>query len=127
MFVKDFANYIRAQNVVTSDVPIRASILKAQDKVGVMIMTPTTGLVRVEDIPKYYKGNVQIIVRNPDPELCYAMAESIMTVLEMTNTIIGQYNVKKMNVIDLPILYPRNDSDLYEVSINLYCAVQKRV
>lgn len=125
MFVKDFASFIRSQNVVANNVPIRAGILKAQDKVGVMVMTPTSGLVRVEDIPKYYKGNVQIIVRNPDPEECYAMAESVMSILEMTNTIIGQYTVKKMNVIDLPILYPRNDSDLYEVSINLYCAVQK--
>jgi hypothetical protein len=119
MLANDLANHIKTLALV-GELPVRATILEAEEPNGIMVMTPLGGLNNVGEIPRYYQGSLQVLVRHQDPEEGYRIAEELMEAL----TVIGSpltlenYRISFFRPRGLPIMYPVNDAGLYEHSVN---------
>lgn len=125
MFANALTNALKALNVIPSPFVVRTGRIEPQTVRAVMVMMPLGGFATVLDQGNLYVGNQQIIVRSPDPEEAYAVAETIEEALktEGQSRAVDGYLIKKMRPKGLPIIYPRNDADLYEASVNFDCAV----
>jgi hypothetical protein len=125
MFANSLTNALKALNVIPSTFVVRTGRIEPQTVRAVMVMMPLGGFATVLDQGNLYAGNQQIIVRSPDPQECYDVAETIEAALKtegLARSVDG-YLIKKMRPKGLPIIYPRNDADLYEASVNFDCTV----
>lgn len=125
MFANALTDALKDLNVAPSPFVIRTGRIEPQTVRAVMVMMPLGGFATVLDQGRLYAGNQQIIVRSPDPEQAYAVAEAIEAALktEGQSRAVEGYLIKKMRPKGLPIIFPLNDAGLYEASVNFDCAV----
>lgn len=109
-------------NLVDADIPIRVAKLAADAQIGVLIKAPLEGFKTRPDVPGYFRGELQIIVRHTNPVLGNEIAQLLADELTLADTDIGTYRIKQMYPLQLPVLYPANEADLYEIAINFDCA-----
>ena len=126
MWIEDLGNYIRNQNVPGIGQNVFLYTLKEND-MGAMLTSHNTGILSSNDIPDYYKGQLQIIVRSRTPKDSQTQAVAITNLLDSnTQRKLGlaselALNSVKFNYIfarHFPVIYPRSDGDFYEASIN---------
>lgn len=126
MWLEDIANYIRSANIDGIGSKVFIYTMKATDT-GAMITSHNTGLPVNNDIPDYYKGPFQLIVRANDPRSANAQATAIWNLLNShEKEKLGQGVTFELPSIfvnfiyprHLPVVYPRSDGDFFEASVN---------
>lgn len=127
MLVNEIANHIKTLPFVDADIPVRVATLEASETKGIIVMTPLAGLSSNPELPNYFRGNVRIVVRDNSPEAGDALAELLMTAMEVKGAalILPNYKINQFISIHLPIMYPRNDAGLYEHSLTFDCVAQR--
>lgn len=126
MWLEDLGNYLRAQNVAGIGSSVFVYTLKEND-VGAMLTAHTSGVLASLDIPDYYKGPLQLVVRATNPKDAEQQATAIVKVLSSTEKQkLGQaigftlptIQVNYVYPRHLPVVYPRSDGNYYEASVN---------
>lgn len=120
MLANAITDYIKTLNVVSDAFVIRTGRVEASETRAVMVKLPLSGFNESLDQSGYYKGNQQIIVRSPDPEEAFAVSEQLqkaLTVLGSPAQLDG-WRLSHFRPTGLPLLFPLNDGDLYETSLN---------
>lgn len=126
MWIEELANYIRAQNIEGIGESVYCYTLK-QNNMGAMLTSHNTGINTINDLPDYYKGVLQIIVRSNNPKDSQTQINAIVSLLnsnERRKTGMGMtldLTETKFNFIlpkHIPVIYPRSDGDFYEASVN---------
>jgi hypothetical protein len=120
MLANALTDYVKTLGIVPATFAVRAGRIEATARLAVMVMFPLGGYNDTLDQAGFYSGNQQLIIRSPDPMQAYALSTELQTAL----TVLGEavdldgYSVKFMRPRGLPIIYPINDADLYESSLN---------
>lgn len=126
MWIEDIALYTRDQNVAGIGNSVFIYTLKEND-VGAMFTSHTAGMLTSKDIPDYYKGPLQLIVRSNSPRDAEAQAKAISDLLssqekrkrgEDVGLVLPSILVRYIYPRHLPVVYPRSDGDFYEASVN---------
>jgi hypothetical protein len=90
---------------------------------GILLKLPLIGTPIDHELPNYYRGTMQIIVRSPVQSEGDALAKSIMTALTLHGVTLldgaGKgMSIKRMLPATLPIVYRRSDGNGIEWSLN---------
>ena len=94
---------------------------------GILLRTPLNGIAIDHNLPGYFKGSLQAIVRSDSHELGDGLAASVSSALTLSNRIFASPNgsfLMKVNHLyptNLPIIYPRSPGNIFEWSINFDC------
>jgi hypothetical protein len=124
-WIGDLAEYIRAYNVPGIGQNVFVYTLKANDY-GAMLMVPNPGIRLDKDIPNYYKGRLELVVRSNSPADTETQAQAISDLLSSAvKRTLGQdvgidLPSGRFNYIypgGLPLIYPRTDGDFYEGAV----------
>jgi len=97
---------------------------------GVMVKTPLTGIEICAELPGYYRGGLQVIVRAQKHERGEEMAKTVLRALSTLQrkeyihpqTRQPEMIVNQMIPKALPVRYPRSDGNGIEWSINFDCS-----
>ena len=92
-------------------------------KFGILVRSPLIGTKIDHELPKYFKGQIQVIVRSSKRAAGDALAYRIMDELTLhSETLVDDAGVgvliNQMLPETLPIIYPRSDGNGIEWSIN---------
>lgn len=126
MWIQDLAEYIRAQNIAGIGNNVFIFTMKAED-IGAMVTSHNQGVPNIPDLPDYYKGPMQIIVRSPNPQSSLEQIQAIVTLLDSNRKRKQGVDMSlalpntKFNYIfprHFPVVYPRSDGGYYEASVN---------
>lgn len=126
MWLEDLAIYVREQDVAGIGTNVFIYTLKEND-VGAMLTSHTAGMLSSKDIPDYYKGALQLIVRSnsaKDAEVQAAAVSKLLSSQEKQKLGQGEgltlpsIQVNYIYPRHLPVVYPRSDGDFYEASVN---------
>lgn len=126
MLANSLINHLRTLAVVDeSEFPLRVGKIEAKTVRAVMAMLPLGGFEQTLDTGAAFRGQQQFIVRSPDPEELENVCNAIRTALHVEGSPrqIEGHLIKQMISRRLPVVYPRNDADLYEGSILFECYV----
>ena len=90
---------------------------------GIMLRTPLTGIPIDHELPNYYRGSLQMIVRSHQHASGEALAKQLLEGFKLYNTeLLDQdgrgVRIKFMLPQTLPIVYRRSDGNGIEWSIN---------
>jgi len=102
--------------------------LGADCKQGIMLREPLAGIPVDQNLPDYYKHDIQMIVRASDQAAGDTLATNAMKALTFYNRIFNDINgalVMKVNHIYpkyLPVTYPRLDGQGIEWSVDINTA-----
>lgn len=120
MLVDKITDYLKSLNVVPKGFEVRTGRIEATIKRAVMVMFPLNGFENTTNQRGFYEGNQQIIVRGPDPMETHDVAEALAEALRIEGEAvqIEGFVLKMMRPRGLPIIYPINDADFYECSVN---------
>lgn len=102
---------------------IFADEMQAQVTTGILIRSPLTGIPIDPELPNYFRGSIQVIVRSPKHELGETMSKALLDGLTIYNAPLLDENFKGMRIKrmvpkTLPIVYRRSDGNGKEWSIN---------
>lgn len=88
----------------------------------ILVIESLDGVPRDEDLPGYKKADFQVIVRNPDYQSAMTIAKQVVNALDLHRTNVSGLSIKRMRAKYDPIAFPIPDSDVIEVSINMWAA-----
>jgi hypothetical protein len=99
-------------------------VFNAPDKVRncLLVLDSLDGIERNEDLPGYKKANFSVIVRNVDYQSAVTIANQVVSVLDLSRLSVDGVLVQRMRATHDPIPFPVPDSDVIEVSVNLWAA-----
>lgn len=120
MLANAITDHIKTLGVFSDDFAVRTGRIEASAKRAVMVKLPLSGFNEMLDQTGYYRGNQQIIVRSPDPEEAYNLSvqlQEALTVLGSPLMLTG-WKLSNFRPLGLPLLFPLNDGDFYETSLN---------
>ena len=126
MWLEDIGNYIRDASLDGIGQNVFLYTLKANES-GAMLTMHSQGITAVKEFPNYYKGQMQLIVRNSDLKQSLTQALAIMQLIDSRNSAYsGQGGMLRldsciMNYViprHYPVSYSRSDGDFYETSVN---------
>jgi hypothetical protein len=94
-------------------------------KICILVIADLDGAERDEYIPGYLKENFKAIVRHPDYKLALTIANKVTKALDFHRQTVNGVYVQRMRATHTPIAFPIPDSDVVEVSVNLWaCYVE---
>lgn len=126
MWLQDIAEYVRDQSVDGIGMNVFIYTLKEND-VGAMFTSLNTGMNASNELPDFYKGPLQLIVRSVSPKQAHDQAQAISDLLSShKRNALGvdaglSLPTIKVNYIyprHLPVVYPRSDGSFFEASVN---------
>lgn len=84
-----------------------------------MIIPPLEGLPLDLDYPNRYEGMFQIVARTASIQNAHALGVDILKKMTLRNVNIGTDDlaIVRCKASSTPVVYPKSDSDLYEVSV----------
>lgn len=90
---------------------------------GILVRTPLTGIDIDHELPNYYRGALQVIVRSAQHAPGKAKADALVSGLSIYETDLLDSNgkgmrMKRMLPKTLPIVYRRSDGNGIEFSVN---------
>jgi hypothetical protein len=85
---------------------------------GILLKTTTAGTPIDWELPGFFRGKFQAIVRDPDFTAGAALAQQVSDALTFDETQLDGIYVKYVRPRNLPVAFPVNDADLIEFSIN---------
>jgi hypothetical protein len=104
--------------------------MDAETDAGILIRGPLDGIPVDNNLPDYYRGSLQIIVRNPDQQTGDALALRLQSSITMGRRLFTNpdgslaMDVKQIYLAKLPIVYLRSVGRSIEWSLNFktfYC------
>lgn len=110
------AEYLRANNIDKTYV----TQIPAGQNEAVLLVGPLEGVPVDEELPGYHTGVLQVVAQAKNPARAISLVNSVEAFLKMYDTVIDGMLVKKCHPINLPIDYPRADSDLFEASVDYF-------
>lgn len=126
MWLEDLVTYVRSKNVAGLGNNVYLFTLKEND-VGAIFTTHTQGVISTPDIPDYYRGQLQVIVRSNNPRQSLSQSQAISDLLSSQQRvkagigmglILPTTEFKFIMPRHLPVVFPRSDGDFYEASTN---------
>lgn len=97
--------------------------MPAECRTGVLLKLPLQGIPIDHELPGYFRGSVQAIVRAQQDETGRTLADKVMAALTITGETFTSDGVEmRVNFLrpkTLPVTYPRSDGNGKEWSINL--------
>lgn len=120
MLANDLATYLKT--AMGASLPANCAIVigfaPAEMQNVVMLLNPLNGFKGNRDIPGYFRGPFQVVVRHTDPLTGWDIANSVNQALTLKDVTVGGYFIQLFNPTTEPCLYPRNPAELYELSTN---------
>lgn len=119
------ADYLEAQDLGLPGVNIFEEEMPASTKVGILLKLPLQGIPVDHELPGYFRGQLQAIVRAQKVDTGDRLAHAVSTALTLVNQpFAGEDGAEAMFVNylrprTLPIVYPRSDGNGKEWSINM--------
>jgi hypothetical protein len=98
--------------------------MDAECVAGIMIRGPLDGIPTDDNLPDYYRGTLQIIIRNADQVAGDDIARRLAPVIEMQRRVFTDtdgsvlIDVKQIYLTKLPIIYMRSVGRSIEWSLN---------
>lgn len=90
---------------------------------GVLLMDDTDTPTEIDEyIPKLRKSNFRAIVRGPDYTTAMTLAQLVRNALDVSQVTISGIIFLRLKPTYDPIAYPIPESDVVEVSVNLWAA-----
>lgn len=121
--IEAIVNFLRSQNIPEIGSNVFAYNLNTET--GVLVTT--TGFRTSSDIPNFYKGSLQVVVRSRKTDTSLGIAKNISDLIDSharrskgQTPDIGDssYSIKYIFARHLPIPFPRSEGDLFEASVN---------
>lgn len=91
-----------------------------QIREGVLLIEDPEGTEIDPDIPQWRKSEFRAIVRGFDYQSAMTVAKQVQSALDLHRLTVGGYQFVRVRTTHEPIPYPVPDSDLIEVSVNLW-------
>lgn len=91
-------------------------------KSSIVILDSLDGVRRDEDLPNWKKADFQVIVRRTDYQSAMTIAKQVLSALDLHRQSSDGLYVVRMRASYDPIAFPIPDSDVVEVSINMWTA-----
>ncbi len=88
----------------------------------ILLVESLDGIQRDEDLPGYKKVFFNAIVRHSDYNSAVTIAKQVVSALDLHRLSVDGVWVKRMRATHDPIPFPVPDSDVIEVSVNLWAA-----
>lgn len=106
------------------------NFMPADCTIGVMTRVPLQGIPIDPNLPNFYRGRMQVIVRHKEPDLGARMAANVQRWLTLrgarelhsASAERGEVHLDLFHPETLPITFPRLDGNGYEWSQHFNCA-----
>jgi hypothetical protein len=89
---------------------------------GILILHNSGGAKLDANLPDYKVANIQLIVRDIDYQSGYAFAVSVLKAFTIFETTVGGIEIKYINPLHDPLLFPLSTGGLTEFSLNFKTA-----
>lgn len=93
-----------------------------QIKRCLLILPSLDGVELDEELPGYKKMPFQVIVRDMDYQSGLTLAKKVVSALNLSRQSVNGVEIKRMRATHDPIAFPIPDSDVIEVSVNMWTA-----
>lgn len=88
----------------------------------ILVIGSLDGVERDEYLPGYKKAVFNVIVRSTDYQSAMTIAKQVVAALDLHRLVVNGLDVIRMRATRDPIAFPIPDSDVIEVSVNLWAA-----
>ena len=92
---------------------------------AVMFKLPLSGVPVDHNMPGWHSAEIQVVCRDPDPVACMNTALRVQKILTVETIEVypasaerGQAHITNFLPMQLPVIFPRLDSNLFETSQN---------
>ncbi|MCR9222935.1 MAG: hypothetical protein NXH70_02600 [Hyphomonas sp.] len=116
-WIADLTNYVRTNAANFSDAAFAYQLPEGRSDPAVVIAPPTEGIAYNEQLPDRYRGQYRAVVTTKSIADAHDYAEEILRLLTLFNTRVGSFTVMRSFPLRTPIVFPKANSDLFEVSI----------
>lgn len=93
-----------------------------ENHVGVLLLPPLEGIERDENVPGYKKAYFRAVIRNTDYQSALTVANQVASALDFHRVTVSGVKFKRVRPTTDPIPFPVPESDVIEVSVNLWAA-----
>lgn len=88
----------------------------------ILIIDSLDGVERDENLPGYKKSEFSVIIRHTVYQSAMTIAKQVVKALDLHRLTVNGIYVNRMRATRDPIAFPIPDSDVIEVSVNLWAA-----
>lgn len=113
------ANLIEAANLGENGVDLFVGTLPADVHKGVNLRDPLIGAELDAGMDNFVEHQFQVIVRDSDPQAAWDRAKAISDTLNVSNVAGDGVHIRKMYPLQLPVTYPKAESDELETSVRI--------
>ena len=94
-------------------------MMPASCREGILLRAPLTGTTINHELPGFYKGEFQMIVRSTSYEDGEDLAKKVVAALtiELTGTVVGSQTFNYCRPRTLPVAFPLSVGDLIEYNV----------
>lgn len=121
------AGIIEAAGIARVGIDLFIGTIPADVSSGIMLRDPLVGATIDKGMKNFYSFEFQVIVRDPDVAQGYVRAEQIQSVLDITDWEDADIHISWMQPCNLPVSYPRGDSDTMETSFRVSIGFGRKV
>lgn len=113
---------IHAAGLAEKEATLFLQMLPAECEKGVLLRVPLTGTRIDPELPKYFRGKFQLIVRSHDYDEGRALIESVMDLLTFGELTVGSQAYQFCRATHLPVAFPLSSGNLIEYTVPFECA-----
>lgn len=114
------AEILAATSLGTPGADLFVFHMPEQTREGILITEDIDGTEVDDDIPQLRKAYFRAIIRGYDYQSAMTVAKQVQSALDLHRLTVGAYRFLRVRSTHEPIAYPVPESDLIEVSVNLW-------
>jgi hypothetical protein len=114
-WVTDIAEYLKATGFMAGKVYAYSMPNGVQP--AAMIIPPLQGLSYDLELPKYYTGEYQCLIRTANLANAHQLAANAIEHLTLSGVTVGGSSIRRSVPMHTPIVYPSSDGAYYEASV----------
>lgn len=118
MWLTDIGEFARTLNVPKLGANIFVHTMPHDRTPAAMLVSGYQGMPIDQELPGYYRGPMQMIVRAKTSADAEEIATALMNGLWVHTTQMGSIYVNHLRPEHLPAVFPRSNGDFYEASVN---------
>jgi hypothetical protein len=117
------AEYLESQGLGTRGQDLFVFHMPEGVNAGILVIADNDMATEVDEyIPKLKKSRFRVIVRHADYQSAVTLAYQVRNALDLHRATVGGISVLRLRSAYDPIAYPVPESDVIEVSVNLWSA-----
>lgn len=114
MILETLADYLEPK----VDYPVFVNHMPESVEIGILLLSPLTGIEVDPEIPNYFVGQYEAVTRHTSTAAGIQLAKSVADLLKIYEQQVGDLFFKYSQELHMPVVYPESDMDYLELSTN---------